>query len=96
MVPRGEIVYLEREAKATEADIGWALGWGVEPTSGTLFQWGKVPGARSFAMVDPGQQSGMVLLTNCNTGLRVMQGLAQALLPGEHAALRWLMEGVTE
>jgi hypothetical protein len=38
----------------------------------------------------------MVLLTNCNTGLRLMKGLAEALLPGEHPSLRWLMEGVGE
>lgn len=96
MVPLGEIVYLEPEAKATEPGIGWTLGWGIESRSGTLFQWGKVPGARAFAMVDPGQQSGMVLLTNCNTGLRLMRGLADALLPGEHPAIQWLMEGVAE
>jgi CubicO group peptidase (beta-lactamase class C family) len=96
MVPLGEIVYLEREPKATEPDIGWALGWGVEPSTGTLFQWGKVPGARAFVMISPGQQSGMVVLTNSNTGLRLMQGLAQVLVPGEHAALRWLADGVTE
>lgn len=96
MVPLGEIVCLDRQARPTEPDIGWTLGWGVEPSSGTLFQWGKVPGARAFAMIEPGQQSGMVLLTNCNTGLRLMRGLTQALLPGEHAALRWLEEGVSE
>jgi CubicO group peptidase (beta-lactamase class C family) len=96
MVPLGDIVYLDPDAKATEPGIGWTLGWGIETGSGTLFQWGKVPGARALAMVDPGQQSGMVLLTNCNTGLRLMKGLADALLPGEHPAIRWLTEGVTE
>jgi CubicO group peptidase (beta-lactamase class C family) len=96
MVPEGEIVYLDAEEKPTESDIGWTLGWGIEPASGTLCQWGKVPGARAFAMASPGQQSAMVLLTNCNTGLRLMKGLAQALLPGPHPAIRWLMEGVTE
>lgn len=96
MVPLGDIVYLEPHAKATEPGIGWTLGWGIETGSGTLFQWGKVPGARALAMMDLGQQSGMVVLTNCNTGLRLMQGLADALLPGEHPAIRWLMEGVSE
>ena len=69
---------------------------GMETGSGTLFQWGKVPGAPALAMVRPGQQSGMVLLTNCNTGLRLMQGLADALFPGAHPAIRWLMEGVSQ
>ncbi|MEJ5991640.1 serine hydrolase domain-containing protein [Ramlibacter sp. PS3R-8] len=96
MVPLGEIVYVQPEARPTEPGIGWTLGWGIEPRSGTLFQWGKVPGARAFAMVDPGQQSGMVLLTNSNTGLRLMQGLADALLPGEHPAIPWLSKGVSE
>ena len=96
MVPVDEIVYVAPEVKPVDPRIGWTLGWGIEPLSGTLFQWGKVPGARSLAMASPGQQSGMVLLTNCNTGLRLMKGLADALLPGEHPALQWLEQGVTE
>lgn len=96
MVPLGEIVYVDPKARPTEPGIGWTLGWGIESRSGTWFQWGKVPGARAFTMIHPGQQSGMVLLTNSNTGLRLMQGLADALLPGEHPAIPWLLTGVSE
>jgi CubicO group peptidase (beta-lactamase class C family) len=96
MVPLGAIVDLDSVAKPTGRDIGWGLGWGVERKAGTLFQWGKVSGVRAFAMLNPGRQVALVLLTNSNTGLRLMEGLTRDLLPGEHPAVRWLADGVTE
>jgi CubicO group peptidase (beta-lactamase class C family) len=96
MVPRGAIVHLDGKPAATEADIGWGLGWGIEPSQGTFFQWGKISGARAFLMGSPEQQSGVVLLTNSNTGLRLMDDVAREALQGEHAAIRWLADNVGE
>lgn len=43
----------------TEKDIGW----GLELSRGTFFQWGKIPGVRAFVMESRPEQSGLVLLT---------------------------------
>lgn len=96
MVPRGEIVRLDSKPSATESDIGWGLGWGIEPSQGTFFQWGKMSGVRAFVMGSPERQSGVVLLTNSNTGLRLMEDAARQALPGGHPAIRWLADGVSE
>jgi CubicO group peptidase (beta-lactamase class C family) len=89
-VPKGAAVYLERTPPDTEPDVGWGLGWGVEPTSGTFFQWGKMDGVRAFVMGSLVEQAGFVLLTNSNTGLRLVKDLTQDVLRGQHAAVDWL------
>ena len=96
MVPKGEIVHLNGKPSATEPDVGWGLGWGVEPGRSTFFQWGKVSGARAFAMGSREEETGVVLLTNSNRGLRLMDDIAHEVLPGEHAAIRWLADNVNE
>lgn len=95
-VPKGAAIHLEHEPPETEPDIGWGLGWGIESSRGTFFQWGKMPGVRAFVMGSPAAQSGVVLLTNSNTGLRLMEAVANEALPGEHPATRWLGACVSE
>ncbi|MGR4869360.1 serine hydrolase [Variovorax sp. LARHSF232] len=75
-VPRGDATHLKDSPPKTERDIGWGLGWGVEATDGTFFQWGKMDGIRAFAMGNPTTQSAVVLLTNSNRGLRLMDAAA--------------------
>ncbi len=96
MVPKGAVVHLDGEPSATEADVGWGLGWGIEPSQRTFFQWGKMPGVRAFVMGSLARQAGVVLLTNSNKGLRLMDDLTRDVLPGEHAAIRWLADNVGE
>jgi len=96
MVPKGAIVHLDGEPSATEADIGWGLGWGVEPSQRTFFQWGKMSGVRAFVMGSLEHQTGVVLLTNSNRGLRLMDDISRDVLPGKHAAIRWLADNVGE
>lgn len=96
MVPAGAIVQLDGAPAATEADVGWGLGWGVEPGAGTFFQWGKMTGVRAFVMGSLGMGRGVVLLTNSNLGLRLMGELVGEVMPGRHGAVRWLEQGVTE
>lgn len=96
MVPLHEIERLHGKPEATEPGIGWGLGWGVEPAAGTFFQWGKMTGARSFVMGSPARRTGLVLLANCNTGLRLAPELVAPFLPGEHPAFAWLRAGVSE
>ncbi|MFL9966110.1 hypothetical protein PQR02_34900 [Paraburkholderia sediminicola] len=80
MVPKGEVVHLEGEPSETEPDIGGGLGWGVEPNRHTFFQWGKMSGVRAFVMGSVIEQAGVVVLTNSNRGLRLMNGIASHVL----------------
>ena len=96
MVPKDEIVRLMGPPEETEPDIGWGLGWGIEPSRDAFFQWGKMDGVRAFVMGSLAEKAGIVLLTNSNTGLRLMEPLTQEVLPGRHAAIRWLIDGVDE
>jgi hypothetical protein len=47
-------------------------------------------------MGHPGRQSAVVLLSNSNTGLRLMEAIAGEALPGHHPAIDWLRACVTE
>lgn len=96
MVPQGDAVYLVESPPTNEREIGWGLGWGVETTTGAFFQWGKMDGIRAFAMGNPRTRSAVVLLTNSNRGLRLMDAVAEMPLPGNHPAFSWLRACVAE
>jgi CubicO group peptidase (beta-lactamase class C family) len=83
-------------AAELESDVGWGLGWGLEPNHGTFFQWGKMDGTRAFTMGSVAEQSAVVLFTNSNKGLRLMREAAACALPGAHPAIRWLDACVSE
>lgn len=75
--------------------LQWSLGWGLEHGRGEpamaapfLWQWGNNPGFRAFAMASTGTRDGFVLLSNSERGMPLAVALAQAVLPGEHAAFR--------
>jgi CubicO group peptidase (beta-lactamase class C family) len=95
-VPRGSALHLEATPPDTHEGVAWGLGWGLEPRQGTFFQWGKMNGVRAFAMGHPGRQCAVVLLSNSNTGLRLMAAIAGEALPGHHPAIDWLRACVTE
>ena len=96
MVPKDAIVHLHGVPSATERDIGWGLGWGIEPSHRAFFQWGKMTGVRAFVLGSLEKRAGVVLLTNSNRGLRLMEGVTRSVLPGSHSAIRWLVENVSE
>lgn len=95
-VPRGEAVRLEGRPPALEANVAWGLGWGLEPSQGTFFQWGKMTGARAFVMGSVEQQAGVVMLANSNRGLRLMNAVVDVRLTKERPAVRWLEACVGE
>jgi len=95
-VPRASAEHLEATPPETDDAIGWGLGWGAERSTGAFFQWGKLDGIRAFAMGDRNTRSAVVLLTNSNRGLRLVDAAVQAALPGEHPALAWLQRCVSE
>jgi CubicO group peptidase (beta-lactamase class C family) len=94
--PKESALQLEDASAEFDAGIAWGLGWGLESERGTFFQWGKMNGVRAFVMGSPRNNSGAVLLTNGNTGLRLLSGVADLVLPREHPAVRWLEVCVTE
>ena len=83
-------------AVSVVAEARWGLGWGLEPEFARFFQWGKMIGMRAFVMGNSESNSGFVVFANCNTGLRLIQPLADILLPGEHPAVHLLLKEVTE
>jgi CubicO group peptidase (beta-lactamase class C family) len=89
-LPKGAATHLEDMPPDTEAEVGWGLGWGVERNAGTFFQWGKMDGVRAFVIGSTIKQAGLVLLTNSNTGLRLVEEITQDVLPGKHPAIAWL------
>jgi CubicO group peptidase (beta-lactamase class C family) len=71
-------------------NLAWGLGWGLETsTDSTRFwQWGNNPGYRAFVLAMPATGDGLVLLTNSDAGLKLVEPLVKANLPGEHKVLR--------
>jgi hypothetical protein len=53
-------------------------------------------GVRSFVIGSPKYNVGAVLLTNGNTGLRLVSSVADSVFPEHHPAARWLDNCVTE
>lgn len=94
--PKNSALQLEKASAELDMEIAWGLGWGLELEHGTFFQWGKMNGIRTFVMGSPRHNSGAVLLTNGNTGLRLANSVAESILPGKHPSVRWLKACVTE
>ena len=84
----------------TGLNLAWGLGWGLETsTDGTRFwQWGNNPGYRAFVLAEPVSGDALVLLTNSDAGLELVEPLVRSHLPGEHKVLRssFLSAGVFE
>jgi CubicO group peptidase (beta-lactamase class C family) len=95
-VPKGAAVNLDQALFELEPAIGWGLGWGIEIPGRCFFQWGKIDGVRAFAMGNWERSAGVVLLTNGNSGLRLIGELVKTVLPGDHPAIAWLNACVTE
>jgi CubicO group peptidase (beta-lactamase class C family) len=77
-----------------EADIGlaWGLGWGLEPRSGTFFQWGDNDRGRfkAFAIGSLQQGTACVVFSNGFNGMAIMPELIAETFPGPHPAFAWL------
>lgn len=84
----------------TRLNLHWGLGWGLEQSADgvRLWQWGNNPGYRAFVLAVPDSGDGLVLLTNSDAGLKLVETLLQAALPGEHKVLRstFLSAGVLD
>ena len=84
--------WLEPQVHMSDAEIAWGLGWGLEPKSGTFFQWGDNDRGRfkAFAIGSLQQRCATVVLTNGFHGMAIMPELIGNSLPGPHPAFAWL------
>jgi CubicO group peptidase (beta-lactamase class C family) len=88
-VPWATTEHLNLDPIKRDDEVAWGLGWGIEINRKSFFQWGWLDGTRAFVMGDPTEQSGAVLLTNSNTGLRLAPEVFEAVMPGAHPAIEW-------
>jgi CubicO group peptidase (beta-lactamase class C family) len=83
---------LASDMPETDTRVAWGLGWGLEPQSGTFFQWGDNDRGRfkAFAMGSLQGRSAVVVFTNGFNGMSIMPDLVDGTLPGAHPAFDWL------
>ena len=83
---------LASDMPETDTRVAWGLGWGLEPQSGTFFQWGDNDRGRfkAFAMGSLQRRSAVVVFTNGFNGMSIMPDLVDGTLPGAHPAFDWL------
>src|SRR5579863_7459211 len=97
--PRGDAFDLKPETyKAmmrpyshVNSAISWGLGWGIEKENGPryLWQWGDNGGWKNIVMVHPESHSALVVFTNGNNGMRVVERTAKAATGQDHALFLW-------
>ncbi|HEY9811895.1 MAG TPA: serine hydrolase domain-containing protein [Halomicronema sp.] len=75
------------------SSLGWGLGWGVEQTpNGEFFwHWGDSGIYKSFALGSRMFQTGVVILTNSENGLKICQNIVKLALGGSHPAFDFEM-----
>jgi len=83
---------LASDMPESDTQVAWGLGWGLEPQSGTFFQWGDNDRGRfkAFAMGSLQARSAVVVFTNGFNGMSIMPVLVDGTLPGPHPAFHWL------
>jgi CubicO group peptidase (beta-lactamase class C family) len=73
--------------------LGWALGFGIEH-EGTqpryLWQWGDNGGWKNFFLAHPESQTAIVMFTNGDKGMRVVERVMQAATGNDQAAFLWI------
>src|SRR5271155_5814199 len=81
-------LWLEPQVHLDDTQIAWGLGWGLEPKSGTFFQWGDNDHGRfkAFAMGSIQQRCAVVVFTNGFHGMAIMPELIGKSLSGPHPA----------
>src|ERR1043166_5431660 len=72
--------------------IAWGLGWGLERRGERIlaWHWGDNGDAKAFVIADPAARTAVMYFANSDNGLSIANALANAVLPGQQAALAWL------
>ncbi len=77
----------------------WGLGWGIavsksettEPVERFIWQWGNNPGYRAFAIGSVKSGDAVVILTNSDNGMDVLEPLVTALMPQARDVFKFYM-----
>ena len=79
-----------------DANLSWALGFGVERARGgeAVWHWGADDGAATFFVLNAEERVGVVVLSNGGNGRAVYKPLVYAAIPGDHPSLE--VESSTE
>ena len=87
-----DILVLRPDALEIDTPVAWGLGWGLEPSCGTFFQWGDNDQGRhkTFAIGSVRERAAVVILTNGYNGMSIVPGLIEDFLPGHHPCFDWL------
>jgi CubicO group peptidase (beta-lactamase class C family) len=70
----------------------WGLGWGIERTKDgeALWHWGDNGAFKCFLVAYPKQKMGVVLFTNSENGLGIVQDVVEDAIGGDHPAFTWI------
>jgi CubicO group peptidase (beta-lactamase class C family) len=79
--------------------LAWGLGWGVafDPSAASfeaerlIWQWGNNPGYRAFVMASVKTGDGVVVLTNSDKGMAMVEPIVNSVLPGKHDVFKFHM-----
>jgi hypothetical protein len=72
--------------------LAWGLGWGLEYAGDQSYfwHWGETGLFENFALGNPRERSGIVILTNGSGGLKVCERIVRRITGHEHAAFLWI------
>lgn len=100
VAPRGDALDLKPETRSlmmkafshVNSALSWGLGWGIEEQDGRryLWQWGDNGGWKNVVIVHPESRSGVVVFTNGDRGMRVVERVARAATGLEHVLFLWI------
>ncbi len=87
---------LQRQIVVTEA-VGWGLGWALDYGTGSpaFWHWGDNGAFKAFCIGFAESRSGIVIMTNGFTGLRLAPPLVRKVYGNDYvggAAFKWLKE----
>lgn len=73
--------------------IDWGLGWGLEKTNDGRFfwHWGDLGTFKSFTLGSKESNTGIVILTNSQNGLKICEQIVRKAVGGEHPAFKFWM-----
>jgi CubicO group peptidase (beta-lactamase class C family) len=72
--------------------VSWGLGWGLQETGSgrALFQWGDNPGYKAFVTGNLASKTGVVVFTNSDNGMALMNEVVSTAMGTGQPAFDWL------